>query len=377
MPAFPFVGYLHVMDRKALPAAARRIPKEPCSRPGEFVRSPLAEPPSATGPLTDPFGRRITYLRLSITESCNFRCTYCHPAEEAGVATLPPAMTGAEIVRLGSLFVGLGATKIRLTGGEPTLHPELVPIAEGLCALAPSPELALSTNGVLLPRLAPRLREAGVTRVNVSLDAVSRERFRQMTGRDRFDAVRAGIDAALGAGFLRVKINAVVLRDVNEDQIVPLASLARSLPVDVRFIELMPLSGNGFRPGDQVTTAEVEKRLGAELELTEVVRETNAGPARMFHVAGFEGRVGFISPFSLGFCGDCNRVRVTARGALRLCLLGGGEADLVGRIRSGADDAALARTVRDALAGKAERHPLVDPSTAMPSCGTPMWAIGG
>lgn len=329
------------------------------------------------GLLVDPFGRRITYLRLSITESCNLRCAYCRPANETGLASFPPSMRRAEIVRLASLFVSLGAEKVRLTGGEPTVHPDLVGIVEGVAALRPRPTLALTTNGVLLTRLAAPLRAAGLTRLNISLDAVSRERFRAMTGRDRFDAVRAGLDAAFAAGFARLKLNAVVLRGVNEDQIVPLALLARDLPVDVRFIEYMPMSGNAWNAGAQVRGEEIERLLSARFRLVPVAKEQNAGPALTFSVDGFIGRVGFVSPFSVPFCSDCNRVRVTARGALRLCLLGGGEADLVGPIRRGSTDAELEELVRNALAGKTERHPYASGASMAQPCGSPMWAVGG
>lgn len=339
-------------------------------------------PPAPEG-LTDPIGRRITYLRLSILESCNLRCTYCRPAGETGVAALPPSMGAGEIVRLASLFVTLGVRKVRLTGGEPTLHTGLVAIVRELASLTPRPPLlALTTNGVLLPRLARPLAEAGLSQVNVSLDATTRETFRAMTGRDRFDAVKAGIDAALEAGFSRVKINAVVLAGHNEDQIEPLALLARDLPVDVRFIEYMPLSGAAAPPERPLSAAEIERRLAERYTLEEVTKEADAGPARILSVPGFRGRLGFISPFSVRFCSDCNRLRVTSRGALRLCLLGGGEVDLLGPIRRGDSDDALGALVRDALRGKAERHPFESAAaaadrSAAPACATPMWAVGG
>jgi len=348
-----------------------------CARPGER-RSERIVPPSGEG-LTDPIGRRITYLRLSILETCNLRCTYCRPAGEAGVAALPPSMETGEIVRLASLFVSLGVRKVRLTGGEPTLHTGLVPIVRALAALGPRPPLlALTTNGVLLPRLARPLADAGLSQVNISLDGTTRESFQAMTGRDRFDAVKAGIDAALGAGLSRVKINAVILAGQNEDQIEPLALLARDLPVDVRFIELMPMPGVSGRGERHLAGAEIERRLADRFTLEEVSKETDAGPARMVTVPGFRGRLGFISPFSVRFCTDCNRLRVTARGALRLCLLGGGEVDLLGPIRRGDPDEALGALVRDALRGKAERHPFDSAAAAAePACATPMWAVGG
>ncbi|MBP7674806.1 MAG: GTP 3',8-cyclase MoaA [Thermoanaerobaculia bacterium] len=347
-----------------------------CTRPGQN-RAERLVPPEPTG-LTDPIGRRITYLRLSILESCNLRCTYCRPAGEAGVAALPPAMEAREIVRLAALFVSLGVRKVRLTGGEPTLHAGLVSIVRALAALEPRPPiLALTTNGVLLPRLARPLSEAGLSQVNVSLDATTRESFRAMTGRDRLDAVRSGIDAALAAGFSRVKINAVILAGQNEDQVVPLALLARDLPVDVRFIEYMPMPGVSAQAGKHLAAVEIERRLAERFVLEEVPKEADAGPARMVSVQGFRGRIGLISPFSVKFCSDCNRLRVTARGSLRLCLLGGGEVDLLDPIRRGLPDEALAAIVRDALRGKAERHPFETASAAAPPCATPMWAVGG
>jgi cyclic pyranopterin phosphate synthase len=294
-------------------------------------------------------------------------------------------MTRREIVRLARLFVSLGVRKVRLTGGEPTLHPELVSIVREIRALPGAPLVALTTNGVLLARLAPALRSAGLSTVNVSLDAMAREAFAALTGRDRLAAVHQGIAAALAAGFSRVKINAVVLAGVNEDQVLPLALLARDLPVDVRFIEYMPLGGSHGREA-HVPAEEIERRLAAHLPLEPAEKDGDAGPARMMTARGLRGRIGFISPFSLRFCSDCNRVRVTARGALRLCLLGGGEADLLGPLRAGADDRELGALVRAALLGKRERHPVPSPAAALPECAngaglpgdaTPMWAVGG
>lgn len=352
-------------------------PVEPCGRPGGALRDPAPASGDASG-LVDPFGRRITYLRFAITENCNLRCSYCRPAEESGVAGLPPVMSRSEVVRIGALFVRLGVRKIRLTGGEPTLHPGLLGIVEDLAALRPAaPVVALTTNGVLLSRLAGRLRKAGLSRVNVSLDAASAEGFRAITLRDRFDEVRAGIDAALAAGFESVKVNAVALRGVNDDEIPRLAELARENPVDVRFIEYMPIAGNDWSRSRHIPAAEIEERLGREIAFREVRKETDGGPARMLEAEGFRGRIGFISPLSLPFCNDCNRVRVTARGALRLCLLGGGEADLLGPVRSGESDDLLAGRIRLALAGKGERHEVrIDGEGAGP-CGSPMWAVGG
>lgn len=358
------------------PSAAPLPTVAGCSRPGERRAERLG--PALDAGLTDPIGRRITYLRLSILESCNLRCTYCRPAGEAGVAALAPRMETKEIVRLAALFVSLGVRKVRLTGGEPTLHPDLVPVVRALAGLAPQPPLvALTTNGVLLPRLARPLAEAGLAQVNVSLDATTRETFRALTGRDRLDAVRAGIDAALASGIARVKINAVILGGLNENEILPLALLARDLPVDVRFIEYMPMPGGPERPGRLLPADEIERRLARHFALEEIPKEADAGPARTFSVGGFRGRIGLISPFSVRFCTDCNRLRVTARGALRLCLLGGGEADLLGPIRRGASDEELASLVRQALCGKAERHPFESAADAVPPCATPMWAVGG
>ncbi|MBL8113821.1 MAG: GTP 3',8-cyclase MoaA [Acidobacteria bacterium] len=364
---------------------ASAAPGSPPGLPGGYV--PHVPVPDEEPCLVDPVGRRITYLRLSILESCNLHCTYCRPAGEAGVAARRPTMDAAEIVRIGSVFVSAGVRKIRLTGGEPTLHPGLVSIVRSLAALAPVPPiLALTTNGVLLPRLARPLAEAGLSRLNVSLDATTREAFRALTGRDRLDAVRAGIDAALEAGFARVKINAVVLAGQNDDQLEPLALLARDLPLDVRFIEHMPLPGTTMPPGSPaglpggpLTAAEIERRLAARFELEELPKEPDAGPARMFAVRGFRGRLGLVSPFSARFCSDCNRLRVTSRGALRLCLLGGGEVDLLSGIRRGEPGARLLAVVRRALLGKAERHPFGNALAAgsAPACSTPMWAVGG
>jgi len=353
-----------------------------CRRPGASSApegGPSESAAATSGHLADSFGRRITYLRLAITEYCNLRCTYCRPAEIAGVASLPPSLTREEIVRMASVFVGLGVQKIRLTGGEPTLHPELVGIVEQLAGLRPVPPLlALTTNGILLARLAEPLRRAGLARVNISLDSISTDGFRRMTGSRRLEDVRKGIDAAIEAGFERVKINAVILAGENEDEILPLANLARDLPVDVRFIEYMPIAGSGWNRQAHLPAEEIERRLSLALDLSPASKDSHSGPARMVNAAGFSGQIGFISPLSVPFCSDCNRVRVTARGTLRLCLLGGGEVDLVDPIRRGAGDRELADLIGQALAGKAERHSVRLDSLSPPTeCGSPMWAVGG
>lgn len=327
-------------------------------------------------PLTDRFGRVHTDLRLSLTDRCNLRCTYCMPAE--GLAWLPKAevLTDDEVVRLVRIGTQrLGITEVRLTGGEPLLRRGLPGLVARLAALEPAPELSLTTNGIGLARTAEALREAGLSRVNVSLDTLRADRFTEITRRDRLADVLAGMRAARAADLSPVKVNAVPVRGVNDDEIADLAAFAAEHGYHMRFIESMPLDAQGaWDRSRMVTAAEILDRLGERFELLPVGRRGNA-PAEEWRIAGTETVVGVIASVTRPFCGSCDRVRLTADGQLRNCLFATEESDLRSLLRSGADDDAVEAAWRASVAGKGPGHAINSADFRQPD--RPMSAIGG
>lgn len=329
--------------------------------------------------LVDGFGRAHHDLRISLTDRCSLRCTYCMPAE--GVPWLPGAtMLGTdELVRLARVTVGLGVTEIRLTGGEPLLRPDVVDVVARLTALrtpqGDAVDVSMTTNGLRLPALAGPLRDAGLSRVNVSLDTLDRERFTRLTRRDRLDATLAGLAAAREAGLRPIKLNAVAMRGVNDDEVVDLVRFAVDHGYEMRFIEQMPLdAGHTWDRGQMVTQAEVLERLRAAFRLT-AVDGRGASPAQLWVVDDGPATVGVIASVTAPFCGACDRLRLTADGQLRSCLFARTETDLRSLLRDGADDAALASAVLACVAGKKAGHGIGEPTFVQPA--RPMSAIGG
>lgn len=277
--------------------------------------------------MEDPFGRTIDYLRISVTDRCNLRCVYCMPASRMGWKSHTELLTDDEIVQVVVAAAGVGVRRVRLTGGEPTTRPRLVELVGKIARIAGIEEVTLTTNGMLLERLALPLKLAGLTRVNVSLDTLVPQRFKRITRFGAVDQVLRGIVAAEAAGLPPVKINTVVIRGVNDDELLPLASLTLEQPWHIRFIELMPIGitgdwGNGFPAGNEryISVHEMQARL-APLRLIPAEKPHGNGPARTFTIPGALGTVGFISPLGEHFCATCNRLRLTADGALRPCLL--------------------------------------------------------
>jgi len=312
--------------------------------------------------LIDGHGRRVTYVRISVTDRCNLRCVYCMP-ESQTFRPLPHLMTREEIRRAAHLLAGFGVTKIRVTGGEPTTRPDLVGIVSDLSAIGFPSGIALSTNGVLFPRMAHDLLAAGLTKVNVSLDAAEAEHFRKMTRRDHLKPVLDSIDLALSLPFDKVKINAVVIRGFNDDQILPLAAMTREKNLGVRFIEFMPFGNNDWTDADWIGWAEVRDRLtAAGYTLSPVEKDFVAGPADEYRVTGplgeHRGTIGFITPISDRFCDTCNRMRLTQDGFLKGCLFGHNDVDLLKPMRAGATEEELAALIEHAAAVKEERHPM-------------------
>jgi cyclic pyranopterin phosphate synthase len=327
--------------------------------------------------LVDTFGRVATDLRVSLTDRCNLRCSYCMPPEGLEWLPAPEMLTDDEVVRLVSVAVAEGVTEVRFTGGEPLLRRGLVSIVSRVAALRPRPLTSLTTNGIGLARTAKDLKAAGLDRVNVSLDTLDRERFKTLARRDRLADVLAGLAAAADAGLVPVKINAVLLRGVNDDEAAPLLRWALGEGYHLRFIEQMPLDAqHGWDRATMVTAEETLARLTAEFDLTPVgAAERGSAPAEEWVVDGGPGRVGVIASVTRPFCGACDRVRLTADGQLRNCLFAREESDLRTPLRAGASDEDLAVRMRAALAAKLPGHGIDDPGFLQPS--RPMSAIGG
>jgi GTP 3',8-cyclase len=327
--------------------------------------------------LADRYGRVATDLRVSLTDRCNLRCSYCMPAE--GLAWLPgPQLLGDdEVVRLVRIAVErLGVHDIRFTGGEPLLRPGLVAIVAATAALRPRPQISLTTNGIGLNRLASPLAEAGLDRINVSLDTLDPARFAQIARRRRLSDVLVGLAAAASAGLSPVKINAVLLRGVNEDDAVPLLRFALAHSYELRFIEQMPLdAGHIWRREEMVTAAETLARLRAAYDLSPDPTERGGAPAETWLVNGGPARVGVIASVSQPFCAACDRTRLTADGAVRSCLFSQEETDLRDAMRAGGSDDEIAALWQRAMWGKPAGHGIDDPTFLQPA--RPMSAIGG
>ncbi|MBK9517336.1 MAG: GTP 3',8-cyclase MoaA [Anaeromyxobacter sp.] len=329
---------------------------------------PTTPPPLAGHPLADAQGRAITYLRLSLTDRCNFRCSYCAPM---GLEHHEDPLSLAEVGRLVSIFARLGVRRVRLTGGEPTLRRDLLEIVAAVGATPGIEEVALTTNGQALAELAAPLRAAGVTRVNVSLDTLDPDKLLRLSGRTAsLERITRGIAAARAAGFASVKLNTVVVRGLNEDEVGALARYAWRAGATARFIELMP-----FGDGDPVPLAEVKARLEAQGVRLTPDATRGWGPAHHLRGDAVEdgrpvtGLVGFIGALTENFCDGCNRVRVAADGSLRACLGGRDQVALKPLLRQEPDDQAIAARIVAALAEKRERHQMGD-GALLPMIGT-------
>ena len=317
---------------------------------------------AARAALTDGWGRHIRSVRISVTDRCGFRCRYCMPAE--GLPWLPRAelLTFEEISRLARILAETGVDEVRVTGGEPLVRREL-PLLVGMLATIPGlRDLSLTTNGVLLDKLAGALAESGLRRINISLDSLSHVRFAEITRRDALDRVLRGIEAAEAQPELRpIKLNVVAIRGFTEQEIPAFAALARRKPYVVRFIEFMPLDADEAWSQDDVLTGE---EIRAEIERHWPLHRVDAKPsstAKRYRFADGAGEIGFINPVSEPFCSSCDRIRLTADGQLRTCLFSRRETDLRGVLRGGATDDEIERALRDAVARKELKHRIGDP----------------
>jgi GTP 3',8-cyclase len=327
-------------------------------------------------PLVDGHGREITDLRVSVTDRCNFRCQYCMPAEGLPWLERAEILSFEEIERLVRVMARMGVTDLRLTGGEPLVRREFPRLVSMLAGVPGIEDLSLTTNAYLLERQADALVEAGITRVNVSIDSLQRDRFFQITRRDSLAQVLRGLDAIARHERVRpIKVNAVAMRGFTEEEALPFAEFARSTSFQVRFIEFMPLDGDHAWSRDQVLTGdELREIIDRVHPLEEAPREPHA-TARVFRFADGQGEIGFINPVSEPFCADCNRIRLTADGKLRTCLFSLHETDLREPLRSGASDAEVEAVIRDAVWRKELKHHVGEPGFRQPP--RTMSAIGG
>jgi GTP 3',8-cyclase len=327
-------------------------------------------------PLRDGHGRVIGDLRVSVTDRCNFRCQYCMPADGLPWLEREEILTFEEITRLVTLFAAMGVHDVRLTGGEPLVRKNFPRLAAMLASIDAVHDLSVTTNGYLLERDAEALVDAGINRFNVSVDSLQRDRFFALTRRDALPRVLAGLETlARYPEAHPIKINAVAIRDFTEEEAIPFAEFARRTPYEVRFIEFMPLDADHAWTADQVLTGEeIRAAIDAVYPLEAEPRERHA-TARVYRFKDGRGKLGFINPVSEPFCGDCNRVRLTADGRLRTCLFSLNETDLRSAIRAGAGDGELERIIRDAVWRKELKHHVGEAGFIQPA--RSMSAIGG
>jgi len=327
--------------------------------------------------LLDNHHRTVNYLRLSVTDRCNLRCVYCMPEE--GVHFMPhnEILTYEEILHMVSLCVQQGIRKVRLTGGEPLVRKGFIGLVEGLCKTEGLEEITLTTNGVFLKDFARALRECGICRINVSMDTLKPDRFRQITRRDAYDQVWEGIEEAERVGFNPIKLNVVAMRGINDDEILDFAHLTWEKPYHVRFIELMPVgSTNGFWTAERfIPLKEIFDRIQRLGSLTPIGRTPLDGPAERYALDGARGEIGFIGALSHHFCANCNRLRLTADGHLRGCLFSEQETDLKTPLREGREDGDILDLIRHTLQDKPANHGLTESQPR--KCTRPMNGIGG
>jgi cyclic pyranopterin phosphate synthase len=327
-------------------------------------------------PLRDGHGRLIGDLRVSVTDRCNFRCQYCMPAEGLPWLERDEILSFEEITRLVGLLASMGVRDIRLTGGEPLVRKQFPRLAKMLSDIEDVAEVSVTTNGFLLERDAEALVGSGIDRFNVSIDSLQRDRFYELTRRDALPQVLRGLERlATFPEAHPIKVNAVAIRGFTEDEVLPFAEFARRRPYEVRFIEFMPLDADhAWTPGQVLTGDEIRAAITAVYPLESEPREPSA-TARVYRFADGRGKIGFINPVSEPFCGDCNRIRLTADGRLRTCLFSLNETDLRGPLRAGAPDAELERIIREAVWQKELKHHVGEPGFIQPL--RTMSAIGG
>lgn len=339
------------------------------------IQDDRAIPKAGERKARDAYGRPMTYLRISLTDRCNLRCVYCMPAQGMKFIPRPELLTDEEILRVIHAAAKIGFSKIRLTGGEPTIRPHVVEIVREIASIPGIDDITMTTNGLLLERMAHDLKAAGLRRINISIDTLVPERYTRITRGGKIEKVWAGIAAAEDAGLTPVKLNAVVVRGQNDDEVADLAALTIDQPVQMRYIEVMPLEGVGDVHDESMVTTEetieiIERKHGKLIQ-----RDAPLGdPARIYQIPGAVGTIGFISPVSQPFCSFCNRIRLTADGKLRLCLLRNDEVDVRDILRNGGTEDELAEQIRYGVWRKPWGHGLAEGDR---NIGRGMSQIGG
>lgn len=329
-----------------------------------------------SGCLNDSFNRKINYLRVSITDRCNLQCRYCVSHTPSPKLAHHEILRYEEILKIIRAGVRHGISKVRITGGEPLSRKGVYPFLEELGRIPGLDDISLTTNGVLLQDGLPAILKAGIRRLNISLDTLKREKFKEITGFDKLDAVMAAIYAAHDAGIAPLKINVVALPDINDDELEDFAALTFSYPFHIRFIEYMPIGTPELKMTNRLLTPDIRQRISRLGELLPVEKSVQDGPAARYRFKDAQGEVGFISPVSNHFCSTCNRMRLTASGKLRSCLLSDQTVDIAGPLRAGCSEEELYQCLLKAVAQKGEKHCLND-DTGGGSVESPMFSIGG
>lgn len=311
---------------------------------------------TAPSPLTDRFGRRHTYLRVSVTDRCNLRCQYCMPAEGIQWIERKDLLSFEEIERVVRVLAEAGVNKVRITGGEPTVRRGIENLIAALAKIDGINELAMTTNGTTLPKMAQAYRDAGLTHLNVSIDSFKLERFKEITRTDKMDTVLNGIECAIQAGYEQLKINVVAMKGINDDELVDFVDFAKKRRINVRFIEFMPFDGNEWSKDRMFSYREMLEAVRAKHEIEPIDRRPSQ-VAKDFKIVGGEGTVSFVTSMTEDFCSDCNRIRLTATGEFKPCLFMLPNVSVRDRLRSGCDDAQVLDAVQESLGQKWKGHP--------------------
>jgi GTP 3',8-cyclase len=331
--------------------------------------------------MLDKFNREINYLRVSITDRCNLHCSYCRPKEGISLQGHDDILRYEEIIRVVSIAVKMGLVKVRVTGGEPLVRRGCVEFLAALKRIDGLQDISLTTNGILLEEFAQTIHDAGIDRINISLDSLNKDKYFHITNGGDLDAVLRGIARAEEAGFSPIKINTVAIKGFNDDEVLDFARLAYEKPFQVRFIELMPVGGQtSLDDGeDYIPASRLIEKISQRYELEPLKNKKNKsdGPARIFKIKGGRGEIGFINPVSEHFCSTCNRLRLTSDGKLRVCLLNEAEVDLKKALRENCSDAELEKLIRDAVLLKPKQHDLICTENSLKKCYRNMSEIGG
>lgn len=327
-------------------------------------------------PNVDPYNRKITYLRVSVTDRCNLRCIYCTPVKDLKLLDHADILSYEEILKIIRVATGLGIRKIRLTGGEPLIRRNFLHLVESVCRTPQIEDVSITTNAVLLEEMAGPLFEAGIRRINVSLDTLNPLKYTKVTGREYFDAVRKGLQTAEAVGFSPIKVNVVAIRGLNDDELFQFADLSVHKPYHIRFIEYMPIGLNSnWTPEKYISSDEIRFKLESFGPLHRVSRSTRDGPAERYQFESAKGEIGFISAISHHFCPSCNRLRLTADGKLRPCLFADDEVDIKTPLRNGCREEDLIGVFQEAIARKPKRYHAEILEKG--ECMRPMSTIGG